>query len=268
MIGLCLGQAGAAGFRFKARREVKLVNVARLDSLVRSFAHSSSRRSVLAGLSAVAATLATNAVIPETEAKARHHHHRRKNHGKKRNKQQGSKNDDAAQTPEETPPAATPADPVTTADASCSAAGFVRGLTGLAGVAQTFVARRSGQLTSATVTMLINAEGNDFVMDIRSVDAAGNPATVLASTAINDVPETRFDQPPRIITGTFATPATVVEGQRYALAFFVAPQQALSIQIGQNPSCGDGNLFVDVFRNGTFINRPGDDLVFETFVTA
>ena len=158
-----------------------------------------------------------------------------------------------------------PVAPVTTADAACpsnhtSFSSHPRN-------AQTFRALRSGQLTSASVELYSNVEGADFDMEIWSVDAANAPSTVLAGTTIADVPATI---PPnsRTLTGTFATPATVVAGLRYALVITGRTGQASGIWGHPTDACPDGIWFYATTPSGAFTAFPGSDLGFATFVTA
>src|SRR3954468_2746837 len=59
-------------------------------------------------------------------------------------------------------PASPPPNPVTIADAFCPPAGEMASFGGSRRFAQTFTALRSGQLTSATIAVADNAEGDDF----------------------------------------------------------------------------------------------------------
>jgi hypothetical protein len=154
--------------------------------------------------------------------------------------------------------------PVTTADAACP--GPYPDLTNAPQNAQTFRALRSGQLTSASVEPNSNDEGADFAMEIWSVNQANFPSTVLASTMITDVPAP-IAPGPRTLTGTFAAPATVVAGVRYALVITGQPNQFRLGGYATN-SCLDGNYFLGATTDGAFTAQPTADLGFATFVTA
>ena len=155
--------------------------------------------------------------------------------------------------------------PVTTADAAClskhtSFSGHLRN-------AQTFRALRSGQLTSASVELYHNDEGADFDMEIWSVNAANEPSAVLAGTTIANVPAT-IPPGPRTLTGSFAAPATVVAGIRYALVIAGRVNQSSGIYGLPADECPDGIWFFATTPSGAFTASPGNDLGFATFVTA
>jgi hypothetical protein len=154
--------------------------------------------------------------------------------------------------------------PITSADAACvsqhtSFSTYPRN-------AQTFRALRSGQLTSASIELYSNVEGADFDMEIWSVDGANAPSTVLAGTTIANVPAT--PPGPRTLTGTFAAPATVVQGLLYALVITGRAGQSSGIYGLPTDACPDGIWFYATTPNGAFTAYPGSDLGFATFVTA
>jgi hypothetical protein len=238
-----------------------------VDTLIRSLGKGSSRRNVLRALPAAVLLVAVGRLSEGTDA-ARHHKHHKHHKNNKPHRRKKQKSDmPVVQIPEETPPAPPPSSPQTTADALCAPAGSPAGFTGSRRFAQSFVALRSGALTSASVSMSSNAEGTDFELEIRNVDTSGTPTNVLASTSITDVPKTAFNEPPRSITGTFVSPANVVAGQRYALTVTVAPQQGFTIRVEQGDPCANSKLFVDSFADGKFQPQNGVDLIFSTFVT-
>lgn len=187
-----------------------------VDTLIRSLGKGSSRRNVLLGLPTAALMVVVGRLSEGTDAAQHHKNHRHHKDTKPRKRKRQRGDTPLVQTPEETPPPPPPG-PQTTADALCAPAGSPAGFTASRRFAQSFVALRSGALTSASVRMSINSEGADFELEIRNVDASGTPTNVLASTSITDVPRTAFNEPPRSITGTFASPANVVAGQSYAL---------------------------------------------------
>jgi hypothetical protein len=224
---------------------------------------------VLSGLSGATLVSATSLFTKGVEASQRHthgHHRHRGKHGGPNNhkKRKGQGYDPVIQTPD----APQPTGPATTADAFCPASGFATGFTAARQFAQSFVALRSGQLTSATVNLTSNDDGVDFTMEIRNADALGRPTDVLATTTIADVAQTLGNQPPRTITGTFASPATVIVGHRYALVVTGVPNQQFAFEIAENDPCADGNFFFDPSASGTFDALSNVDLVFATFVTA
>jgi hypothetical protein len=152
------------------------------------------------------------------------------------------------------------------ADATCPGPGN-SAVTGPRRFAQTFVALRSGQLTSATIELDGSQDGADFVVEIRAVDESGVPTTtVLATTTVDNVPSTPLGSPPRAITAFFATPATVIAGQTFALSLTVGVSQAFAVDAHDNNPCGDGRLFADPFADGTFNPVGNVDMVYATFV--
>jgi hypothetical protein len=157
------------------------------------------------------------------------------------------------------------AGPVTAADAACP--GPYPTNTLHPRNAQTFRALRSGQLTSASVAIYLNPEGADFDMEIWSVNQANAPNAVLAGTTIANVPET-VAPGPRTLTGTFAAPATVVAGLRYALVITGQPGQSFGLLANGSNPCPDGMLFYATTTDGAFTALPTADMGFVTFVTA
>lgn len=159
---------------------------------------------------------------------------------------------------------------VTRADAACPPTAPI-GRANSRRFAQTFLALHSGQLTRASVELTLNVaddtERADFDLEIREVDEAGAPAsTILAAATVTNVPAF-VSGPPRVIAGTFRSPATVVAGTRYALT--VSKQSAFNYGVNTNQAnpCPDGTLFLDAIGDETFIPVPDADLVFATFVT-
>jgi hypothetical protein len=152
------------------------------------------------------------------------------------------------------------------ADATCSGPGNSN-VTGSRRFAQTFVALRSGQLTSATIELEQNQDSADFVVEIRTVDGSGVPTnTVLATTTVDNVPSTAFGGPPRTITADFSAPAAVVAGQTYALSLTVGVTQTFTLDVHNNNPCGDGPLYGDAFADGTFNPVGSADMIYATFV--
>jgi hypothetical protein len=235
------------------------VDALRLDAFVQALTKGSSRRGLLRGITATALALTVTPFPGEGEAKQGHH--RRKKKRKKRKKDHRERN--------VTSPLASPQDPVTTADAACSAVATA-GLIGTRRVAQTFRALRSGQLTSASFVLLENPEGPAFDVEIRDVDSAGAPVSgFLARSSVINVPATDRNGRPLTVTAVFASPATVEAGRRYALVVTETSGTGFTVQINfaTNP-CADGNLFTDSIAAGNFISVVNNDLVFATTVKA
>jgi hypothetical protein len=132
--------------------------------------------------------------------------------------------------------------------------------------AQTFTAVKSGKLISAEalISRQSGGTGADITMDILAVDASGAPtSTVLASTTVPGatVPVTGQQT---TITGNFApaSAATVVAGQKYALALRTADtaQNVWWTETG-NP-CPEGSLY-----QGSSVLGSGDwDAIFRVYL--
>lgn len=224
--------------------------------------HIPSRRGVLRCLASVGLRLTTPPVSNTAEAKNKHHTKRKKH------KHQHEQHDPAI-----TPSPPLPSDPVTTADAAC-ALPWWGALAYQLRYAQTFRALRSGQLTSASFGLTYNEEGTSFELAVREIDPEGKPGYVLARTTITNVPATNVGVPPlesipaRTVTGVFATPATVVGGQFYALTVTGTAPYSFYIQAAPDNPCLDGMVFLDRDANGAFYAQESWDMAYSTFVTA
>jgi hypothetical protein len=128
--------------------------------------------------------------------------------------------------------------------------------------AQTFTAPRAGQVTAAQVELSEADAGNDYTLDIRTLDGTGKPTgTVLGSVWINDVAAGA-----QTLTGNFASPIAVGGGAGYALAVTAAPGQDLKIRaLNDNTDC-DGQVFVDRFADHTFLDTDGEMIFSLTIV--
>jgi hypothetical protein len=234
------------------------MDVNRFDLVALSITEDASRRGLLRSLFGAAVGLAALQFSDTANAKQKH---RKSAHRKGKHKRKKAKPGSASPPPPSS-------GPMTTTDAICLAAPPSIGEQTGPRLAQTFVAKRNGQLTSATVTMYSNEAGADFVLEIRDVDVGGTPtSTILASTSIANVPATIWPQT-RTIIGNFASPATVVAGQVYALVVTETTGQDHAFFINGSNPCLDGILFRDALVNNTFDPRSNQDLVYATFVTA
>src|SRR5687768_3799203 len=266
MIETCLaGRQPGAMFRrtpAASSRKARFMGTSRLDRLARTLTAGSSRRNLLRGLGVPTVGLAALQLPGWVDAKKKKHDSDRKR--KRKGKRKKKKNNGESTSPPPTPPASP--GPVTTTDARCLSGAVLGGQTGPR-LAQTFVAKRSGQLTSASVVLFFNEEGADFELEIREVDVGGTPtSTVLASTLIADVPATGAQT--RSILGTFDSPTTVVAGEVYALVVTETTGLNHSFFISGSNTCLDGILFRDELVDGTFDPYSDKDLVYATFVTA
>ena len=136
--------------------------------------------------------------------------------------------------------------------------------------AQTFSARHSGPLVRARVTVNkpVGTTG-DYILKITAVDGSGVPTNnTLAGTVVPDstVPGGQSE-----ITGTFGSPARVVDGQQYALVVARPNSTSLQVAVNTNNPCS-GKAFSSNTQTGSFSEQSGTsgpgtvDLVFSTFV--
>jgi hypothetical protein len=234
------------------------------DALIRPLGTASRRSLVHAFASGLVACSSWALGISSVDAKNKH--------GKNKNKKR-KKNKTATSEPAITPSPPPPSDPVTTTDAACDLLWW-GALAGDRRYAQTFRALRSGQLTSASFGLTYNEAGVSFELAVREIDPEGQPGYVLARTTIANVPATNVGVPPldnipvRTITGVFATPATVVVGQVYALTLTGTSRYSFTIQAASDNPCPDGTLFTDREADGAFHSQVPWDLAYSTFVTS
>ena len=119
-------------------------------------------------------------------------------------------------------PDATAPSPPTPVTVSCPGPSESGG-TGAARHAQTFTASTSGQLVSARLELVNSDAGNDYTLDIRTLDNAGKPSgTILASKRVENSPAASLAAPVTLIA-EFSPPALVQAGMGYALAVTVDP---------------------------------------------
>jgi hypothetical protein len=130
--------------------------------------------------------------------------------------------------------------------------------------AVTFVPRRSGFLTRVWVLLMDSQAGQDFSLLITPVDAEGKPTEeLLAGAEVLDVPEAGHGHPAQPLAVTFADPALVLQGTRYAL--IVTSGYGFQLALGQTDQCPDSRAF-DMNQDGVFTEIPDRDFAFETFV--
>jgi hypothetical protein len=131
-------------------------------------------------------------------------------------------------------------------------------------VAQTFAAIHSGRLDTAqmTVTNKAGSTPGDWRLEIASATGTG-PGGVLATTT---VPNTLANGAQGVITGTFATPATVTAGGSYAV--LVSRPGSSGYQVteqGGDPCPGQQGFYQNVV-SGPFIEDPFVDFGFAVTV--
>jgi hypothetical protein len=132
-------------------------------------------------------------------------------------------------------------------------------------VAQTFRALRTGQLTSASIFLALNAAPIDIDVEIWSVNQQNLPQTVLAGATLARVPAITPGANQRL-TATFATPAAVVAGTRYALVV-TKPRPAGFTASITNP-CADGMVLTMDVLGGPYVPYTPGDMHFETVVVS
>jgi hypothetical protein len=135
-------------------------------------------------------------------------------------------------------------------------------------MAETFTALHTGSLTRAQFSIYKeNGSTGDYALDVRTLDGSGVPTEyVLASTTFsnNAVPNGQY-----IISGTFSAPASVVAGQRYALAVSRPGGSQIAIEILMTNPCSDGPLFGSPGSGSAWTLPSGgnNDARFAVFVT-
>lgn len=214
-----------------------------IDPVTRVLAAVPSRRHLLRGLNGGLAYLLA---VTETEARRRKRPRKKRRH-------------------KNTPPGQ-PEEPRPTEqfDANCpaqSGAAHVANIPAL-----TFVPRRTGLLTRARVLLDEHQDGQEFTLYLTRVDAAGLPTeAVLASEEVRGLPPTEPGNTPLPLTATFARPAFVFKGTRYALIILSA--QGFRLVLGQSEQCPDSLAYDDTNRDGVFTPFPDRDFAFATFVS-
>ncbi|HYU60087.1 MAG TPA: hypothetical protein VEK39_04955 [Solirubrobacterales bacterium] len=134
--------------------------------------------------------------------------------------------------------------------------------------AQTFTAQAGGALTMAQADVFKQGTPADWIMHINEVDGTATPTnTVLASATI---PDSTVPAGASTLTGNFATPATVIAGQQYALVVTRPGAGNVTMGIRSGDDC-PGQLFESTSQTGTFFLatapfQPSFDMVFTVFV--
>jgi hypothetical protein len=130
--------------------------------------------------------------------------------------------------------------------------------------AQTFTAGITGGLTTAQVEVTKFGSAGDYRLDLNETDAAGAPTnTTLASATI---PDADVPAGASVITGSFASPASVSAGQQYTLIVTRPASNGLQVGTRTGDDCG-GGLFFSNTQTGTFNSLGATyDLIFAVFV--
>jgi hypothetical protein len=133
--------------------------------------------------------------------------------------------------------------------------------------AQTFTASSSGLLTTAQINVEAASVGQPYLVEIRAVSGGAPTDTVLASANA-----TAGATGETVISAVFATPASVVAGQEYALSITRGNVSAPAVEVGVrsgNPCPGD--LYIKNSGTGgawVIAITTDFDLVYTAFVTS
>jgi hypothetical protein len=221
------------------------MEVNRFDSVVRSFTTTSSRRGLLRGASVTALMLAATQLPLAAEAKKKGKKH------KKHNK-----------------PSPTPGMPQIAADAVCPGPSDDAFATPAidARLSQTFIALGSGPLVRAELRLSkpIGSLG-DYVLRISPTDAAGVPTNIVLAESL--VPDVAVPTGVSTVEFTFASPASVVAGTRYALVA-TRPGSDKLVWLGHMGNSCEGTTYFSPSTNGAFIPLGNIDLIFANFVSS
>jgi len=139
-------------------------------------------------------------------------------------------------------------------------------------VAQTFRAKRGGELVRATLWFTeAGAGGTDGCrVSIHTTDRKGRPtALVLAEAVVANVvdpPDGETTEVPVDFAASDLGPAQVKKGKRYALVVATGSNIDLYLQLNLNGGCGGALYDFNGETSQWERNRVVGDLVFETFV--
>lgn len=119
--------------------------------------------------------------------------------------------------------------------------------------AQAFTAERTGLLAAAQCQVTGLAGGEDFTLEIRTLDGDGVPtATILAVDTLSDAPAVS-DPNALELRAVFDPPAPVETGVGYAFVVTIGEGQLYRIFTRNGNDCPDQQLFADPTANGTFL---------------
>jgi hypothetical protein len=149
---------------------------------------------------------------------------------------------------------------------SCAPADDVNSLVGSAGYSESFSASHAGKLTSAIFVTFNNLDAAEtYEVDLWEADDFGLPtrAAPLASSTVALPAEHGFHTE----TATFATPAKVAKGQKYALVTTVPDAANNGVLVGANNPCpGTFALSADGTIGGFQSDAQHHDLEFSVDV--
>lgn len=220
----------------------------RFEAVVRSFSDTSSRRWLLRGASVTALALAASQLPLVAEARKK---------GKKRKKHK-----------KPAPGSPAPTAPQIAADAFCpSPSDDAAAIPAVdARLAQTFIALASGSLVRAELLLSepIGSLG-DYVLRVNPTDAAGVPTNIVLAESL--VPDVAVPSGKSTVEFTFASPASVVAGNRYALVL-TRPGSDKLIWLGHMGDSCEGTTYFSPSSDGAFVPLGNIDLIFATFVSS
>ena len=141
---------------------------------------------------------------------------------------------------------------------------FDTGVAAVRRVAVTFEAQRTGQLAAAECRLGSTDGGEDFTLEIRTVDGAGTPTTtVLATDSVANFPKVTSSTP---LTAIFDPPAPVQTGVRYAFVVTAAVNQGLFILGRSGNPCPGNSLFIDTAATNNFTLNTNQDTLFSALI--
>jgi hypothetical protein len=223
-------------------------------NLIRSHPSNASRRGLLAGVTGGLLTVFPLGLTASAAKKRRSKRRKRKQRG----------NQTAQTPPSVAPPPPPPSSPPTPVNVVCPGPSDAT-LTGSRRFAQTFFAPISGPLTSAQCEVTTLNGEEEFTLEVRTIDSAGQPtAEILAATVVADVPATP-DAQTLTLVGNFSVPALLQANQGYALVVTVGAGQGFRLQALDGSDTCPGELFFDSLADGTFL-RLGRDMIFSATI--
>lgn len=142
---------------------------------------------------------------------------------------------------------------------SCQAP-YDTGVAAVRRVAVTFTAERTGKLAAAECRLGSTTGGEDFTLEMRTVNASGTPTTtVLATDSVEDFAKVPSNTP---LTAIFDPPAAVQSGVRYAFVVTAGPNQGIFVLGRSGNPCPDHTLFADTAATNNYQPVASQDMVF------
>jgi hypothetical protein len=148
-------------------------------------------------------------------------------------------------------------------------------------LAQTFTPTRSGELTSAQVTMFLFTPGDPptdpISLEIADLNGDGYPVEPALATAVIPASAVTAKQPApgvppnpaSLVTGAFNTPAAVVAGHHYALVLRTTSSLNYAVSLADGSSYPEGTvLFGSQYVAGGWFQISSYDMIFATYIGA